>query len=65
MEIPLGGLHVDLRASRRLVALCGDDLVVMLAQVHAVLSPGIEVSLHVYAATDALLGADRPGNFST
>lgn len=33
----------------------------MLTQIHAVASPGIEVVLHVHAATDALLGTDRPG----
>jgi len=62
--VSLGGLHVDLRASRRLVTLGSDNLVVVLAQVQAVSSPGVEVSLHVHAATDTLLSADRPGNVS-
>jgi len=56
----LGSLHIDVRAARRLVTLSGDNLVVVLAQVHAVTSPGVEVVLHVDAASDALLRADRP-----
>lgn len=43
-----------------MVSLGGDDLVVMLTQVHAIARPSVEVVLHVHAATNALLGANRP-----
>jgi hypothetical protein len=36
----------------------------MLTKVHAVTGPGVEVVLHVHAATDTLLRADRPGSLS-
>lgn len=54
------GLDVDLRATAALVSLGGDDLVVVLAEVQALASPGVEVSLHVDAATDTLSLADGP-----
>lgn len=58
--VPLLRLHIDLGASRGLVALGSDDLVVMLTQVETVTSPGVEVVLHVHTSTDALLCANRP-----
>ena len=54
------GLHVNVGAPAALVTLGGDDLVVVLAEVHAVLGPGVEVVLHVDGAADALGGADGP-----
>lgn len=53
-------LHIDIRAAAALVALGGKDLVVMLAQIHAVPAPGVEVVLHVDGSARALLGADGP-----
>lgn len=75
------GLHIDLRAAAALVALSGDNLVVVGTQSHACsgvsplhsphishiylfehtfAGPGVEVVLHVHAASNPLLGANRP-----
>jgi hypothetical protein len=42
------------------VALSGNNLVVVLTELHALGGPGVEVSLHVDASTSALVLADRP-----
>lgn len=54
------GLHVDIGRAAALVALGGDDLVVVLPEVHPMASPGVEVVLHVDRASDAIGGAHRP-----
>jgi hypothetical protein len=53
-------LYVNLRVSTTLVTLGSNDLVIVLAKVHAVAGPSVKVVLHVYAATDALGRAYRP-----
>jgi hypothetical protein len=53
-------LNIDLGAAAALVAFGGNDLVVVLAQLHAVLSPSIEVILHVYSSTNTFLLAYGP-----
>lgn len=53
-------LDINVRLAAALVTLSGDNLVVVLAKLHAGVSPGVEVVLHVDAATDTLLSADRP-----
>lgn len=42
---PLSGLHVDVRVATALVALGGDDLVVVIAQVETSVAPCIELQL--------------------
>jgi hypothetical protein len=53
-------LDINVRLAAALVTLGSDNLVVVLAKLHAGVSPGVEVVLHVDATTDTLLGADRP-----
>lgn len=53
-------LHVNLRTATALVALSGNNLVIVLSQVHAILCPSVEMILHVHAAADALSCANRP-----
>jgi hypothetical protein len=57
--LPLS-LNVDFGTSATLITFGGYDLVVVLPKVHAVAGPGVEVILHVYAATDTLSSANRP-----
>jgi hypothetical protein len=53
-------LNIDLGVTTALVTFGGNDLVVVLAQLHAVLSPSIEVVLHVYSSTNTFLLAYGP-----
>lgn len=55
----LAGLDIDVRAAGAPVTLGGNNLVVVVAKGHAVLGPGVEMSLHVDRATDTLGVADR------
>jgi hypothetical protein len=50
----------DLGVTSGEVTLSGNDLVVVLAEVHALAGPGIEVSLHVNRAGRALVLTNRP-----
>lgn len=53
-------LDINVRVAAALVALGGDNLVVVLAEVHAISGPGVKVVLHVDGATDTLRGAYAP-----
>lgn len=59
-EIRLSAVDGDLSAAGGEVALGGDDLVVVLTELHALGSPGVEVGLHVDGAGAALVLADGP-----
>jgi hypothetical protein len=56
----LKNLDIDGRRATALVTLSSQDLVVVVSEVHAGLSPSIEVVLHVDGAAGALVAADRP-----
>ena len=56
----LRGLNVDVGCTAALVTLGSNNLVVVVAETHALGSPSIEVVLHVDAAAGALGLADRP-----
>jgi hypothetical protein len=58
--IHLSGLRIDDGAAAALVALGGDNLVVMVAEPHANIGPSVEMVLHSDGAANTLLGADRP-----
>jgi hypothetical protein len=55
-----GAVDSDRRAAGGEVTLGGDDLVVVLTELHALGSPGVEVGLHVDGAGAALVLADGP-----
>jgi hypothetical protein len=50
----------DGRGSSGEVTLSGDDLVVVVAKVHTLAGPGVEVSLHVDRSAGALVLTNRP-----
>jgi len=50
--------HSDARGATALVTLCGENLVVMISQLHAVFTPGADMVLEGDRAADALRGAD-------
>lgn len=56
----LGGGDGDVSGSAALVALDGEDLIVVRAKVQAGLRPGVEVVLDGDGAADAVVAADRP-----
>ena len=56
----LSAVDGDAGATAGEVSLSGNNLVVVLTQLHALRSPSVEVSLHVDASTGALVLANRP-----
>lgn len=53
-------LHINIRASRRLIPLGRNDLIVMLSQVQPISRPRAEVVLHVDRASDTLALTNAP-----